>query len=83
MTQIEFELFRLTGLLFLPVLGLIVAALAYAFFAFGMFLLEAVQRLRDRQPPLDPTGKIVSDDFELKVLKFSTMTMRTVRYCRW
>ncbi|WP_306152209.1 MotA/TolQ/ExbB proton channel family protein [Roseovarius sp. MMSF_3281] len=69
MTQIEFELFQLAGLFFVPVLGLIVAALAYAFFALGTFVWEALQRLRGRQPPLDPTGRLASEDFELKILK--------------
>ena len=69
MTHIETDLFQLAGLFLLPVMALIVAALAYPFFALGMFGLEAVQRLVGRAPRLDPTGALASDDFELRVLK--------------
>ncbi|SHM31431.1 outer membrane transport energization protein ExbB [Roseovarius pacificus] len=69
MTRMEFELFQLAGLFLAPVLMLIVAALAYAFFALGMFFLEFWQRMRGTHRPLDPSGELASEDFELRILK--------------
>lgn len=67
--SIELELFRLSGLFLMPVLILIAAALVYAFLALGAFLVEAWQRFRGSHKRLDPTGRLVSDDFELRILK--------------
>ncbi|PJK07857.1 biopolymer transporter ExbD [Lysobacteraceae bacterium NML120232] len=73
MNHLEASLYQLASLFLTPVLVLILAALAYAFFALGAFLLEAWQRTRPGyQSPLQHyharTGAN-SDQLELWVMK--------------
>ncbi|WP_458094044.1 MotA/TolQ/ExbB proton channel family protein [Roseomonas sp. WA12] len=73
MNALESALYDLSGLLLVPVLLLILLSLAYAVFALGAFLMEAVQRWRGTAAsPLHAhqrrTGA-VSDDLELWIMK--------------
>lgn len=73
MNALESALYELSGLLLVPVLLLILLSLAYAVFALGAFLMEAVQRWRGTAvSPLRAhqrrTGA-VSDDLELWIMK--------------
>lgn len=73
MNALEASLYQLASLFLVPVIGLILLALAYSFFALGAFLFEAMQRLRpDYQSPLQRhharTGAS-SDALELWVMK--------------
>lgn len=73
MAEIETNLFELAQLFLAPVLLLILAALAYAFFALGAFALEAVQRHRGNySSPLfaqQSQRNLQSDDLELWIMK--------------
>ncbi|TDR88201.1 MotA/TolQ/ExbB proton channel family protein [Enterovirga rhinocerotis] len=73
MISLETGLYALAQLFLLPVLVLIVVALAYAFAALGGFAIEALQRARRtyRSPLLararDPAA--TSDDLELLIMR--------------
>lgn len=71
MTALETNLFEISRLFQVPVLILILAALAYAFVSLGMFLTEYVQRRAGRyRPVLMLSGAGVSgDDLELEILR--------------
>lgn len=73
MTDIETNLFELAQLFLAPVLLLILAALSYAFFTLGAFMLEAVQRYRGvyKSPLLvyQAQKSLQSDDLELWIMK--------------
>jgi biopolymer transport protein ExbB/TolQ len=70
---LESGLFELTKLFLIPVLLLILAALAYAFVALGMFVAEAWQRMRgtheSRLAAYQKASGSGSDDLELWILK--------------
>ena len=73
MTLLESAFYDLAGLLLVPVLVLILLSLAYAVFALGGFLVEAVQRLRGRAASTlrayqRRTGA-ASDDLELLIMR--------------
>lgn len=73
MNALETGLYDLAGLFMVPVMLLILAALAYAFLALGSFGMEAWQRLRGRHRSAlsayqARTGAL-SDDLELWILK--------------
>lgn len=73
MFQLEAGLYQVASLFLIPALALILAALAYALFALGAFVVEAGQRRRSGwRSPLSlrqqATGA-VSDDLELMILK--------------
>lgn len=69
MNVLESGLFELTKLFLLPVLVLILLALAYAFVALGMFAMEAWQRARgthrSRLEAYQKASGATSDDLEL------------------
>ncbi|KAF1687965.1 biopolymer transporter ExbD [Pseudoxanthomonas broegbernensis] len=73
MNSLESSLYELSRLFLAPVLVLILASLAYAFYALGAFALEAWQRLRGRYRSrlaahqADRGG--TSDDLELWILR--------------
>jgi biopolymer transport protein ExbB/TolQ len=73
MPQLEAGLYQVASLFLIPALALIIAALAYALFALGAFLVEGVQRRRDTwRAPLARRAQAtqaVSDDLELMILK--------------
>lgn len=73
MTILESGLFELTKLFLIPVLLLILAALAYAFVALGMFVAEGWQRMRgtheSRLAAYQKASGSGSDDLELWILK--------------
>jgi biopolymer transport protein ExbB/TolQ len=73
MNSLESTLYDLSGLLLVPVLLLILLSLAYAVFALGAFLVEAVQRWRgSAASPLRAHQRrtdAVSDDLELWIMK--------------
>lgn len=73
MTAVETALYDLAQLFLLPVLLLILAALAYSAFALGSFLVEAWQRARGRyRSPLLAHWRrsgAAPDDLELWILK--------------
>jgi biopolymer transport protein ExbB/TolQ len=70
---LESGLFELTKLFLIPILLLILAALAYAFMALGMFVVEGWQRMRgtheSRLAAYQKTSGSGSDDLELWILK--------------
>jgi biopolymer transport protein ExbB/TolQ len=72
-TILESGLFELTKLFLIPVLLLILAALAYAFMALGMFVVEGWQRMRgthqSRLAAYQKASGSGSDDLELWILK--------------
>lgn len=72
MNVLESGLFELTKLFLLPVLVLILLALAYAFVALGMFATEAWQRARgthrSQLAAFQKTSGATSDDLELWIL---------------
>ncbi len=73
MNALETGLYDLAGLFMVPVMLLILAALAYAFLALGSFGMEAWQRLRGHHRSAlsayqARTGAL-SDDLELWILK--------------
>lgn len=72
MNVIESSLFELTKLFLLPVLGLILLALAYAFVALGMFAMEALQRARgihrSQLAAYQKASGATNDDLELWIL---------------
>ena len=74
MNGLETSLYELTRLFLLPVLLLILAALAYAFVALGGFAMEAWQRRRGRyRSRWRPGGRSMaagnSDDLELWIMQ--------------
>jgi hypothetical protein len=69
MSSFELSLFEISRLFLVPVLVLILAALAYAFIVLGMFGLEAVQRWRGSHRSVLGSGGIHSDDLELQIMK--------------
>lgn len=73
MNEFEAGLYDLARLFLMPVLVLIVAALAYSFTALGRFAVEALQRLRRTQPSRlavhHATHGGTSDDLELWIMK--------------
>jgi biopolymer transport protein ExbB/TolQ len=80
MNSLESTLYDLSGLLLVPVLLLILLSLAYAVFALGAFLVEAVQRWRGTAAsPLRAHQRrtdAVSDDLE-KRLEWLRITARS------
>ena len=68
MNGIETGLYELSRAFLAPILILIAGALAYAFVALGMFLMEALQRWRGSHRPVLVAG-IHSDDLELGIMK--------------
>lgn len=73
MPQLEAGLYQVSSLFLAPALILILAAMAYALFALGAFLVEAGQRRRaDWRSPLWRRWRATeaaSDDLELMILK--------------
>lgn len=73
MNVLEAGLYDLAGLFMVPVMLLILAALAYAFLALGGFGMEAWQRLRGRHrsslSAFKAKSGAASDDLELWILK--------------
>lgn len=73
MNTLEASLYDLAHLFLVPVLVLILAALAYAFFVLGAFLVEALQRrlgrYRSRLQAFHARNGGSSDDLELWILK--------------
>ncbi|PST18383.1 biopolymer transporter ExbD [Mesorhizobium plurifarium] len=73
MPQLEAGLYQVASLFLIPALALIVAALAYALFALGAFLVEGLQRRRGGwRSPLARRAQATqaaSDDLELMILK--------------
>lgn len=73
MSILESGLFELTKLFLIPILLLILAALAYAFMALGMFVVEGWQRMRgtheSRLAAYQKASGSGSDDLELWILK--------------
>lgn len=73
MPQLEAGLYQVASLFLIPALALIIAALAYALFALGAFLVEGLQRRRDDwRSPLARRAQatqVASDDLELMILK--------------
>ncbi|MBG4777710.1 MotA/TolQ/ExbB proton channel family protein [Pseudomonas aeruginosa] len=73
MNGLETSLYELTRLFLLPVLLLILAALAYAFVALGGFAMEAGQRRRGRYRSRLAAGLALhggnSDDLELWIMQ--------------
>jgi biopolymer transport protein ExbB/TolQ len=73
MNSLESSLYELSHLFLAPVLALILASLAYAFFALGAFAWEAWQRqrgrYRSRLAAHQASTGAVSDDLELWILK--------------
>ncbi|HRO87609.1 MAG TPA: MotA/TolQ/ExbB proton channel family protein [Chiayiivirga sp.] len=73
MNRLESSLYELSHLFLVPVLVLILACLAYAFFALGAFALEAWQRrrgrYRSRLAAHQASTGAASDDLELWILK--------------
>lgn len=71
MTALETNLFEISRLFQLPVLLLILAALAYVFVSLGMFLAEYAQRRSGGyRPVLSLAGSsVTSDDLELEILR--------------
>ena len=73
MPQLEAGLYQVASLFLIPALALIIAALAYALFALGAFLVEDLQRRRDDwRAPLARRAQATqaaSDDLELMILK--------------
>ena len=73
MNFLETGLYELTKLFLVPVLVLILAALAYAFVALGMFAMEGWQRFRgthrSRLAAHQAASGCGSDDLELWILK--------------
>lgn len=75
MGSFESSLFEISRVFLAPVLLLIVASMAYALVALGMFLLEAWQRWRGSYRPViaAPPGSgetpASSDDLELQIMK--------------
>ncbi|MFT3691355.1 MotA/TolQ/ExbB proton channel family protein [Paenirhodobacter sp.] len=71
MTLFKSTLYEISRLFLLPVLGLILAALAYALVSLGMFLTEAAQRRRGHWRPGLARGAAssASDDLELEILR--------------
>lgn len=74
MNALEFSLYEVSRMFLLPVLVLIIAALAYAFIALGSFLLEFVQRRRGTYRSVlahhhgGHESKVASDDLELRIM---------------
>ncbi len=68
MNGIELGLYETSRLFLLPILFLIIMALAYAFIMVGMFLAEALQRWRGNHHAMLATD-IPSDDLELEIMK--------------
>lgn len=72
MNTFEASLYELTRIFLVPVLLLIIAALAYAFVALGAFLVEAFQRRKGHyQPALVRYQRVhggSSDDLELWIM---------------
>lgn len=68
MNSLELSLYEVSRLFLFPILLLIGLALAYAFVALGMFLVDAVQRWRGSRRPGLPEG-LHSDDIELSIMK--------------
>lgn len=71
MTALETNLFEISRLFQMPVLLLILAALAYAFVSLGMFATEYMQRRTGRYRPALALGQpdATSDDLELEILR--------------
>lgn len=69
MNGLETSLYELTRLFLLPVLLLILAALAYAFVALGGFAMEAWQRRRGRLAAWQALHGGNSDDLELWIMQ--------------
>lgn len=73
MPQLEAGLYQVASLFLIPALAMIIAALAYALFALGAFLVEGLQRRRgDWRSPLARRAQATqaaSDDLELMILK--------------
>lgn len=73
MPQLEAGLYQVASLFLIPALALIIAALAYALFALGAFLVEGLQRRRhDWRSSLARRAQATqaaSDDLELVILK--------------
>lgn len=73
MNSLESSLYELSHLFLAPVLALILASLAYAFFALGAFALEAWQRrrrrYRSRLAAHQSSTGAASHDLELWILK--------------
>lgn len=70
MPQFEAGLYQVASLFLIPALALIVAALIYALFALGAFVVEGIQRRRSGwRSPLSRRPETASDDLELVILK--------------
>lgn len=71
MTSLETTLYELSRLFLIPVLVLILAALAYALVSLGMFLTEVAQRRRGTWRPslARRAASPASDDLELEILR--------------
>ncbi|MFV3075461.1 MotA/TolQ/ExbB proton channel family protein [Niveispirillum fermenti] len=73
MNALEASLYDLAGLFMIPVILLILAALAYAFLALGGFAMEAWQRRRSRHrsalAAFHAATGAATDDLELWILK--------------
>ena len=68
MNSLELGLYEASRLFLVPILVLIALALAYAFVALGMFLMESAQRWRGGHRPVLVGGEH-SDDLELTIMK--------------